>query len=255
MQARSHSHQHPTQRIAAPAQTKTSPARKKDESAVDQVKKLTGKNDWKGMVGDLNSKGDTAHGRKSVDGQVDTPAKNLIPWGRAAKAAGASKASQAVKQKGAPISGTLDVTAKVQTGHAVTVTRDSNASNSTYTVRYTKSTAGGLGLEAMGKYGPAAPPQFVQRLHPAMAATKGAAALFLREDFPASVQTTVELKVNSKEEAVRAAETFDKLAAADMVDDAARTAPFLLGGRLAWLPARPRTRPWAWKAPTPWPMR
>ena len=100
---------------------------------VEAVHKQTEQGGWQGKIDRLDSKGDTARSRTMLDGELDIGVLNLIPGGAAAKAA--LKATKVLDIN-------LDLAVKGQSAHLIDVTRDSNAADSTYTVRYTKMSQG-----------------------------------------------------------------------------------------------------------------
>ena len=178
---------------------------KTTKPVVEAVEKQTTQGGWKEKRDKLDSKGDTARSRVFLDGELDVNAALLIPGvgGAIAKAASRFGAFS------------LDAVAKAQSSHMVDITRDSNAADSTYTVRYTKMSQGGVGLEATAGGPEKLPlPTFGGKLD-----TNLLPQGFLRGDGFLGTSNTVEMRFNSKEEAQRAAETIEKLAAADVVDD------------------------------------
>ena len=196
--------------------------------AVEAVAKQTTQGGWKDKIDQLDSKGDTARSRVQLDGEVDVNISLLVPgYGKVA--------AEALKKVGV----SLDGVAKAQGTHSIDVTRDSNAPDSTYTVRYTKMGQAGLGAELTAGLPDKIGDQF------ALPLPGGAKALpvpqgFLRGDKFLGTSNTVEMRFNSKEEAQRAAEALEKLAAADMVDDGVQAGIQSLSGLQgpAGLPAR-----------------
>ena len=189
---------------------------------VEAVHKQTEQGGWQGKIDRLDSKGDTARSRTMLDGELDIGVLNLIPGGAAAKAA--LKATKVLDIN-------LDLAVKGQSAHLIDVTRDSNAADSTYTVRYTKMSQGGLGAELGLPLGGT------------VMGSKGVMGLggtlngFVRADGYVGTANTVEFRFNTKEEAARAAASMEKLAAADMVDDGVQAA--LLTGSAPGQPHAP----------------
>ncbi|MDO5289366.1 MAG: SH3 domain-containing protein [Pseudomonadota bacterium] len=146
-----------------------------------------------------------------MDGEVNINPALLIPGAGGAFAKAASVAGLSP-----------DAAVKAQSSHMVDVRRDSNTADSTYTVRYTKASQGafGLGLDAKAGGPQKLPlPDFDGKLNTSLV-PQGS----LRGDLFAGSASTVEMRFNNKEEAQRAAETIEKLAAADVVDDGIRQA-------------------------------
>lgn len=157
----------------------------------------------------LDSAGDKAVMAFSSNAMAETAALNLVPPARAAALAAKL---QTLKNNGYG----LDVNLNVQSTHSIEVKRNSDMAQSSYTVSYSKTSWVGGGAELASKD--------VKMPIPRTPADFDASARgFLRGSASGGFVNTVEFTFDSKAQAQRAAAILEKLASADMVDDALRT--------------------------------
>ena len=160
-------------------------------------------------VDKLNSKGDKLVSRTFLDVELGVDPMAV----RGKKAA----AGQAGSNTGTEVSG------KAQVARQTEVIRDSDAPNSTFTVRSTAMHQVGLAGEASVSSDPLknlSKLPVINRLPPAFSST---AKAYLRAGGNVGVSNVVEMRFNSAAEARKAAETLDKLHAAETMDTALRT--------------------------------
>ena len=198
----------------------------------DGIQKVTKEKSWDEKIARLDSKGDTAMSSTAADAKGELSGALLLTRGRSALKGGAKGGAPAVPGAGGQSKADADVlvTAKGQVHHGISVKRDADTPNSTYTVSYAKSSAAGVGLEGVLKTGKGTGPTLPGGL------PMGFEGKLKGEGAP-KVTNTVEMKFANAQDAARGAEIIERVQAADMADDAVRTGAVAPGmGSVATMP-------------------
>lgn len=194
----------------------------------DGIGQLTREKSWGDKIARLDSKGDTAVSSTAADAKAELSGALRLTRGRSAVKGGASAAPAAGGKS--KVDADVLITAKGQVNHSISVKRDADTANSTYTVSYAKSSAAGLGLEGVLKTGKGAGPTLPGGL------PMGFEGKLKGEGAP-KVTNTVEMRFANAQDAARGAEINERVQAADMTDDAVRAGAVAPGmGSVAALP-------------------